>query len=215
MRKGTVIHLDSGETLPHQELAMADLVINGSVIVKNRYGSNGARILNPCSGASGPLDRGIFRDWEIANHFAATFDERVNSRITEILDIVHAVFGENTDDYNWYFDGAEEGQMGTIHLPDDDESQISYVYENENKYSKKKFLETTEWDYTLGIPKKFLFMNDDEITKYIEKQIERCSKKDAQKKAKREASKKEKEQKKKELLNRLSSEEKKLLGIKK
>ena len=105
--------------------------------------------------------------------------------------------------------------MGTICLPDDDESQISYVYENKNQYSKKKFLETSEWDYTLGIPKKFLFMTDEEITEYIEKQIERCAKKDAQKKSKREASKKEKEQKKQELLNRLSSEEKKLLGIKK
>ena len=58
MRKGTVIHLDSGETLPHQELAMADLVINNNgVIVKNRYGMNNARILNSCSGNSGSLER--------------------------------------------------------------------------------------------------------------------------------------------------------------
>lgn len=209
MRKGTVIHLDPGETLPHQELAMADLVINNNgVIIKNRYGLDGARILNSCSGTSGPLDEGIFHDWEVAKNFSDSFESRINGRITEILDIVHIAFGENTDDYNWYFDGADEGQIGTIDISGD---QIFYVYENGNQHNK--FLETSEWDYTLGIPKKFLFMNNDEIAYYIKKQIERCAKKDAQKKSKREASKKQKEQKKKEILNRLSLEEKKILGL--
>jgi hypothetical protein len=191
---------------------MATIAIVEDTIVKHRFGENGSKILPPVPEGNGsPLDRGVLRGFQVAKNYAAGFESAINGRIDQILKIIHDAFGLGSGDFNWYFHDAPEGEMGDIHIPQDDEDEISYFYENKNIGSKD--LETEFWDYKQGIPKKFLFMKDEEILWYVQEEIVQAKERAISRKAKAELGRTAKKRAKEAALKKLSPEERKLLGL--
>ena len=70
------------------------------------------------------------------------------------------------------------------------------------------------YDYRSKIPNTFLYMDDTEISKHIEQEIESYKDRKTKSKLTREKNKQEKEKAKQAILSRLTDDEKKILGIK-
>ena len=233
MRKGNVLFLEDSDLIRGQsefsltnvaseardQILISDLVIAGNKVIKNRYANAG--IIVPEVGKKlGPIDKSDISNWEIAKSNSDSYESRINSRIDEVIGLVHEAFGEETGSYNWYFSDADEGEMGTINLPDSDEGCIYYylqisqlkILEGSCKLTSNK-LKTEIWDYKIGIPKKFLFMKNEDIISYVREEIKQCEKKVSRKKEKAKERAAEKKAAKEKALSKLSEQEKKLLGL--
>ena len=223
MRKGNVLFLEDTDLVRGQseistvtsesreQITISDIVIAGNKVIKNRYAHTGI-IVPEVSDRLGPMDKSDISNWELIKSISDSYESRINSRIDEIIVLVHEAFGEETGNYNWYFSDADEGEMGTIVLPDSDEDCIYYYFEGSCKLASCK-LETDLWDYKNGIPKKFLFMKNEDIISYIREEIKQCKKKTASKKEKAKKMAAEKKVAKEKALSKLSEEERKLLGL--
>jgi len=137
----------------------------------------------------------------------------VVDRIDKIIHLIGKVFKRKwgTSDY-WYFDGAQEGQLGDIpsavHEPSDDEfaDGIEFI-------STYCDMDTDVWDYSYSFPRKFLFMDDKKIEQQIRGEIKATEEAQKAAKLKREQKKKEYKELKEKVLKKLSQAEKKALGI--
>ena len=131
--------------------------------------------------------------------------------------VIHEAFGhENQEkEFYWHFHGAEEGEFGTLRIPPSDESELSYVYarNHNNKDYENKFIGNSLWNYRDGFPLKFLFMKNEDIMSYVQRQNIECEEREARKKDKRkeslEASRKEREA----IIKKLTPKERKILGL--
>lgn len=213
MHKGYVLFLDDSDPLSENllEIGTSDVVIAGNKVIKNRTSHTGI-IVPEVSDSLIPMDKSDISNWELAKSISDSYESRINSRIDEIIGLVHEAFGEEAGSYNWYFSDADEGEMGTIDLPDSDEDCIYYYFQRPCNLTSDK-LETDLWDYKSGIPKKFLFMKNEDIISYIREEIKQCEKKAARKKEKAKERAAAKKAAKEKALSKLSEQERKLLGL--
>jgi hypothetical protein len=224
MRKGNILFLEESDLIPgqsefsistvvseaRQQITTADMVIAANKVVKNRFDNTGI-ILQEATEGSGPIERSLLANWELAKRIAGSYEDRVHSRVDEVLSVIHQAFNEETDNHNWYFENAEEGQIGTIDIPLDDKEAICYVYLGPCQGTSR--LKTKYWDYKYSIPKKFLFMKNEEITSHIHKEIKQTKEKSALQKKRRQERLAEKQSAKEKALSKLSEQERKLLGL--
>lgn len=224
MRKGNVLFLEDSDLVrgqsefsfstvasdARQHIQMADIVIAGDRVIKNRYSHNGL-IVPQVDNVPGPLDRSVFSNWEILKREAGAYEDRINSRISEILVVIHKAFDVEDTKYNWYFHDAVEGGMGEIYVPQSDNEEISYNYQPA-KWSPT-LIENSIWDYKNGFPKKFFFMKNEEIEAYIRAEIAKAQENDARKKKSAKERAAAKKAAKEKALSKLSEEERKLLGL--
>ena len=221
MRKGTSLFLDANESLAdsniYKDVLMSDIVISGNEVVKNRFSNPGTIFSTiPDNKEPGPLSKHFIQQWEHAKSIASSYENLIHNRISEVLDIIHEAFELALvagADYHWYFANANEGEMGDMDIPSDDESEISYIY-NRTNHRSLDIISNENYDYKYGFPKKFLFMKNEDILSYIKEETHIGKEKKAEKKRKQKERSKENNKKKEELLKKLSPEEKKLLGIK-
>lgn len=232
MKKGTSLFLETTKlsekklagsskeeilTGSSKELALADFVIHGNEVVKNRFTRTG-RILSPIGNKEnpGPLQHDFMQEFSLVKDIFDSYQNIIYNRITEVIDVIHKAFDLPLvagTDYHWYFENADEGEMGDMYIPSDDEDEISYIYER-TKYNTSDTISNKNYNYTYGFPKKFLFMKNEDILSHIQKETQICKEEEARKKEEQKERYKENKKKKEELMNRLSPEEKKLLGIK-
>lgn len=52
------------------------------------------------------------KDWKMTQELAQQYEEVITDRITEVLNTFWGAFGAKVD--YWYFDGAEEGEVGDL-----------------------------------------------------------------------------------------------------
>jgi len=143
----------------------------------------------------------------------------VSDRIGEIIGLIARVCGVILD--AWEFPDCTFSFSGIF---DENETDIQYSFygssitqsETDNCLygSSITQLETDNCSYGECFPKCFLFMSNDEIEKIITSQIEATKLKAEEKKRKRKAKKKEKNAKKKAILDKLTPEERSILGLK-
>lgn len=224
MRKGNVLFLEDSDLVrgqsefsfstvvsdTRQHIQMADIVIAGDRVIKNRYSHNGL-IVPQVENVPGPLGRDVFSNWEILKREAGAYEDRINNRISEILVVIHKAFDVEDTKYNWYFQDAVEGGMGEIYVPQSDEEEISYSYRPSNW--SRTLIDSGIWDYKNGFPKKFFFMKDEEIEAYIRAEIAKAQENDARKKKSAKERAAAKKAAKEKALSKLSEEERKLLGL--
>ncbi len=138
--------------------------------------------------------------------------ETIVDRIDEVIKVIAKVFKRRVS--RWWFPNAREGGLGDFdsrivrphHKDGSDEIDI--------ERSSGGCMETDEWDYTYSFPRKFLFMNDNDIRAEIKDQIKKTEESATNKKEKRVQNSIEKEKLKASAAEKLTPKEKKALGIK-
>lgn len=155
------------------------------------------------------LTQNDIKEWKTTRTAFHKAEAKIINRIDHIVKVVYKAFGvkDSNSDY-FYFYGAEEGEMGTPKISDDPEQEIGYVMECNG------IMENDNWCYTDGIPVKFLFMTDHEITEHIKNENDVCRQKAEQKKLKDAARKISKKEIKAAALSKLTPQERKALGVK-
>lgn len=140
------------------------------------------------------------------NVFLAAKSKIVN-RIDAVISLICIACDKPRGRGYWYFAGAEEGEVGNLEMPVGDEDRISYVFQDGPN------LPSPVSDYDCGFPKKFLFMDDDEIIVSIQKDISHQERLDLEAKTKAQEAKSKRLLKKQEVLAKISEKDKKILGL--
>lgn len=146
---------------------------------------------------------------EKALNVFAEIEKKFNDRIEDVIRLVHKCFGVKFR--NYYYEDAQEGKLGTLspyYLYDRDQ-WFWLVYEDN---ADEMSLDAVSYD--CEIPTAFLFMDDEEIVAQIKSEIEKDKIDKEKKKAKGEAKRKEKAELVKSAVKKLTSAERKTLGLK-
>lgn len=161
------------------------------------------------------LTKEEFDEFIQARAIAESKEGVIHKRVTEVLDIYGEFFGSKLD--TWWFEGAEEGEVGRFRWCGDDISlRIEWRWrdatrpQDENKFKKKLF--QTYYKHTVYFPD--LFEQDADITARLQEEVDELADKAAKSKEKREKRKAHKEKLVEEAMNKLTPEEAKALGIK-
>lgn len=132
--------------------------------------------------------------------------QKIVDRIDEVLHLVAATFGAEIN--YWYFENAEEGEVGYFHDCDLD-MEHGCFYLNIKYVGHYVSMQTEKTDYAY-LPTYLLLMTNEEIRNQIKEE-------QAEEKAKKEKQKKRKQKQvaaKKKALAKLSAADKKALGLK-
>lgn len=132
----------------------------------------------------------------------------IEKRFFEIVDIVLECFGYSEEDVSYWFGDYDSEIEGHIDLSYKDLSYCIYFRDD-----VCKDLQTDYYDYGQDIPIEFLTMSDEEIRTKVKNEIRKTKEKEEEKKAKAKANRENKKLKRQEALNKLSKEERKLLGL--
>ena len=97
--------------------------------------------------------------------------DQLDNRVVEIMFLIAKVFGKKLQSC-WYYNAAE-GEMGELNITcistncDDEQIDVELWFKNK-EYEE---METNNWDYTQGFPKRFLWMNNKEIESLLLSEI--------------------------------------------
>jgi hypothetical protein len=130
-----------------------------------------------------PITRGLVSEWNIASAEVGKMENQIVDRIDYIIRTWFQVFDSKLD--YWYFDGAEEGQVGDLknHM---DSYNISNIWTECKKDCSHEMVildkNGDEYGWESAILTRWLFEDfEDEIINgkklYLEKEIERKAKK--------------------------------------
>lgn len=154
------------------------------------------------------LTKEIAQEYYIKRDAFYETQEVIHDRIDEVLKLLCTFFNAKLD--IWYFPDANEGEIGTMTADLAlDEDSIGYIIEGSR---------ITELDDYLcsygGIPVKFLFMEDADILKVVNEDLE--VEKSREKKRKEAAQKRKgmKNDVRKSAMSKLTKEERKALDLK-
>lgn len=142
----------------------------------------------------------------------ATESERLNQRVRSIITTIHSVFGvKPKSDWSWWYPDAGEGEVGQIQysgILDQPNGEVFYM-----TWHVDGNFDSGRWDYGYSFPTQFLTMSVQEITEYINNDIQEV--KEEEKKALEAADKLAVtiHEAKKAALRKLTNEEKKALGL--
>lgn len=157
------------------------------------------------------LDPAILSEYQKLSLQAGRIADQIEKRIEFILNTIYKTYGAKLD--TWYFDGAEEGEVGDL-FSNLGSTEISgftlepYIFNNDCVILLK---DGAEWGFDGGIPTRWLFENfEEELTQGRAAYQTMLEEKKARKKAKSQ----EKEEQRRQILEKLSPEEQKLLGLK-
>jgi len=154
------------------------------------------------------LTKGDFKKYEAAQNVVGVIEYKINERVEEIILLIYEAFGYPGPS-GWYYPDAMEGEMGTIGYDgDDDLDEIRYC-----GYDAPS-LSTYAWDYGSGFPQWFLFAGDEKIVAHVKKGVEDTKEREKRFKEKRAAAKKKKTALAKAAKEKLTTAERKALGIK-
>jgi hypothetical protein len=138
-------------------------------------------------------------------------ENQIYNRITEVLNVISLCFRKKPLN-GWWFPYAREGCCGDLipehrtDLPDFIQFETNDGHDFDPRYSKGNF-------YDHEFPLEFLFMEDNDIRTKILNEIQLGKEEKENKKLKDIKSKQEKEKKKREILNKLTKEERKILSL--
>jgi hypothetical protein len=93
------------------------------------------------------------------------------------------------------------------------DGEIGYWFDRLPTGMDRKLFDTDGWMYSQGIPTKFLSMNNEDILGYIREDIREDRRKRNEKDLEQRLKQQSESEKKKAVLNKLTDEEKKILGI--
>lgn len=104
-----------------------------------------------------PITPNLIVNWQEAHAKASKFEDQIIDRIDYILNTWFEVFGSKLD--YWYFDGADEGEVGNLSRYFDNNS-ISGFYVEVNKCPNEMIIidkDGHEWGWESEIPTRWLF----------------------------------------------------------
>ena len=143
-----------------------------------------------------PLTKDHFKAWQDAANLAGSLEESINDRIQHIISVWMETFGGKLT--NWYFDSADEGQMGNLedHLYSDAVHSIHVDCNPEPQTNDKYEMviitkDGGEWAWDSSIPLRWLFEDCDEEIRNGKKLYDEKLKKKKESEAVKKASKKE------------------------
>lgn len=157
-----------------------------------------------------PIDPMMIPAWQTMLKGVGKFETIIEERLTYILKTIHLTFGSKLD--YWYFDGAEEGQLGDLARHFDTSSIGSLIVSPSLKGDPTILLnDGSEWGLEESIPTRWLFEAFEEelkegLVKYLAAE--------EQKKLLKLEKQQKREEKKRAVLDKLSPEERKVLGLK-
>lgn len=142
-----------------------------------------------------PITRGLVAQWHLSKKETIKLEEEILDRIDYILNTWFNIYGAKLD--YWYFDGAEEGEVGDMSRYFDDDSISGFYTEVENyPDGDMAFIdkEGDEYSWQSEIPTRWLFEEGfaEEITKG-KAEYERLEAERKANKKKKAAAKKEKD----------------------
>lgn len=125
------------------------------------------------------LNTKTLADYKKLRASASELENSIADRITYVLDTIYKTFGSSCD--NWYFDGAEEGQLGDVnrHV---DHHEVSGIIAYSKKPSGQDMAvilnNGDEWGLDEGFPTHWLFEDfeqelKDGKEKFLKKEAER------------------------------------------
>jgi hypothetical protein len=123
-----------------------------------------------------------------------------------VLRVIHEAFGHGSDHFNWWFEGADAGQVGELCITGDD---VTDYY-----LTSSCALKTTNRDYEYSFPVSSLFMSNEDIIAQIHAEIESDRHEKAKRSQKQKLDKQKREALKKSAIERLTDEERRALGFK-
>lgn len=154
-------------------------------------------------------DIGVYKDASKAFEAAKA---TIVDRIDKVIKVVVKVFNKKIS--CWWLPNAREGELGDLDgcivSPDSKDGWDEITFEMDSG----RQMETDEWDYSYSFPRRFLFMNDNDIRSEIKAQIKQTEENAIKKKEKRVQNSAEKKKLKVSAAKKLTKEEKKALGIK-
>ena len=127
-------------------------------------------------------------------------------RIHDVLRVIHEAFGHGSDHFNWWFEDADEGEVGELCITGDD---VTGYYLTSNCS-----LKTTKRDYGYSFPVNFLFMSNEDIIAQIHAEIESDQHEKARRSQKQKLDRQKREELKKSAIEKLTDEERRALGFK-
>lgn len=136
-------------------------------------------------------------------------EKMITDKIDDVFWAILAAF-EYTDDFNWWFNNAREGAIGEPCIEEDRVMDYSL----ELKKSSSLRPETSNWSYTESFPLEYLFMSRQDIIASVRNEMAADQIKEAERKALAQKRNAKSDKVKAAALNKLSAEEKRVLGLK-
>lgn len=107
------------------------------------------------------LDKAIVYDWKSAQSMASNLEEAITDRIDYILNTIFKTF-DNKLSY-WYFDGADEGELGDLSKRMND-GEIDGICTEASKSSNGAMIIIdkfgVKWEFSGTIPTRWLYDNE-------------------------------------------------------